>query len=1105
MKILHCSKGFTLIELLIAIVMSAIISFSIYDFYLSNQKSKLSQDAKTVLQQNSRATANELMKDIRLAGSDIDIDNNQPNFVYYSPFEMVFNADMDSTRAAIDPALAHAEVPPNPASGVAPYDPTMAYTTGAETIRWTIDSNNDGLLDNKDKISYTDSNHNPSTFTLYRQLFGSNGTNNGGELEVAGEDLRGPDTYPDGTYPQPLFSVWISEDRNNTGNIEADEGEVDVNGNTKADEYLWGDDGSGGATANNGVLEQGELAALYTGNNGKAKFLNTYNVEVTNTNGDTRLVGRASKFYLKTELANITRVELNVNYESGIADEDYKSSPHSTSSEYYKYRDVGVSTIVAPRNPIPEVTSYPTLILSASPISLQCPQNTSTITATFMDAQSNAIGGVEVEFVASMGSFSSSSQVSTIRAATDSSGTASIPFYIRGTGISSATVSGAAVISGSTYRGVATISIRSGPPSSINLVALPLNIAADGSSTSTITALVSDSCGNLVNDGTGVSFSVTSPSATLGLMNPASVSTVNGQAVSYLTAGIITETATVTVTSGPASATINVGFSSCTLEITPTYNAIQGDGISSTPVTMLLKDLSNNLISNATVSLTIDEGSLNPASVITDGSGGATFTVTSSAFPHTATIIGTVGAGSICVNTMGSAQVSFTGCNVQLTSDKDAIATNDSANVTVKVIDPSTGLPSIGIPVTFSMDNSLGNLSITTGNTNGSGELVTVFTALADPGNTQIRADVVCGSGTINIPIKKCDGALSANPSMIIPGGTSTSTVTLTIIDTVTGLPMANESVSFSTDFGSIDGSSTVTTDASGQASITLRSGLNPVVATVTATTLCGTFTLEVPFSSWSMVLSINPTSISANDTSVLTAKIYNNGVEAAPPAGSSVALKFIDAGSGLGSSFSVNPVFPVGAVATASVNASSVTGIITVQAEITVSGTLITANTVDITISSTGGVLMYDPASANVCGSKNDKVAFRMSNGHGLDVSIESMKITWDKAGTEIEKVKTGGSLSGCSGGNDAWKDDKCPGGPSPSPATLTFASCSNPIPASINIPAGQFITFNELKFDEGSAPDEDMRGVNFTIEFFYKLVGDITLYTSTITFSTP
>jgi len=63
-------KGFTLIEILIALIISAVILAGIYSTYYSQQKSYITQEQVTAMQQNLRAAMYFMEREIRMAGFD---------------------------------------------------------------------------------------------------------------------------------------------------------------------------------------------------------------------------------------------------------------------------------------------------------------------------------------------------------------------------------------------------------------------------------------------------------------------------------------------------------------------------------------------------------------------------------------------------------------------------------------------------------------------------------------------------------------------------------------------------------------------------------------------------------------------------------------------------------------------------------------------------------------------------------------------------------------------------------------------------------------------------------------------------------------------------
>lgn len=245
-------EGFTLIELFIAIAISSIIAAAIYNLFLAQKKAYSVQEQVVETQQNARMAMHLLTKELRMTGYGIDRVNNQPRLVYCGPYQLTFNADLDSGRGTINTSLSPNRVPSAPAASfTGTYTPSTTYSGGAETVRWSLDSNDNGLITDADKDS--DTSGNTRDFALNREEFGPKtgiSGNGGTDVKIA-LGLRGPflvDTDGDGvadanSRAMPLFQYW---------------GEFDLlNGTTVyPDLDLYGD------TDDDGSLSDAEIAAF---------------------------------------------------------------------------------------------------------------------------------------------------------------------------------------------------------------------------------------------------------------------------------------------------------------------------------------------------------------------------------------------------------------------------------------------------------------------------------------------------------------------------------------------------------------------------------------------------------------------------------------------------------------------------------------------------------------------------------------------------------------------------------------------------------------------------------------------------------------------------
>ncbi len=237
-------KGFTLIEALVVLVIGVVIAGGMMFILSGSRRTSRIAEIDAQSQQNARVAIDIMIRDLRSNGYGIDVGQGQLTLAHAGPYDVIFNAnivpepDHSSTPgypAAINTGSYPSSVPP----GGALYAPPRTYDTGAETIRFTFDSNNDGSVTADDRNDDTiEQTSNPFDYAVIRQVYGYDGSSNGGANEEIAL-LRGPEVYDDGSYPPPLFSYWYDHDD--------DESTAD---------RLWGDN------SGNGELESAEIAGL---------------------------------------------------------------------------------------------------------------------------------------------------------------------------------------------------------------------------------------------------------------------------------------------------------------------------------------------------------------------------------------------------------------------------------------------------------------------------------------------------------------------------------------------------------------------------------------------------------------------------------------------------------------------------------------------------------------------------------------------------------------------------------------------------------------------------------------------------------------------------
>ncbi len=214
------ARGFTLVELLITLTVLVVVMGSLGFMVYMSSKSKQATANRMESTQGARAALDMLANDLRSAGYGADLDYPgapQPQIAYIDSTQVLINANMnqwpDTFSVTFPPPRAYnptGNPRPAPLNGTA-WQPPVKYRTGAEVIRYTLDANNDGVVDANDLADPNGAlaarTPNPNDFVLLRQVYGdSTGNaagNNGGTTEQVAL-LR----KPGGTVP-PMFTVYL--------------------------------------------------------------------------------------------------------------------------------------------------------------------------------------------------------------------------------------------------------------------------------------------------------------------------------------------------------------------------------------------------------------------------------------------------------------------------------------------------------------------------------------------------------------------------------------------------------------------------------------------------------------------------------------------------------------------------------------------------------------------------------------------------------------------------------------------------------------------------------------------------------------------------------
>ncbi len=522
------------------------------------------------------------------------------------------------------------------------------------------------------------------------------------------------------------------------------------------------------------------------------------------------------------------------------------------------------------------------ITLTANPASIPADgASSSIITATIKYSDGNPVPkGTSVTFGTNLGTFSNGTQTYTV-ITPDDTGAVSVSL-IAGTTPGSARIAVSAInVTQVIYVGIGGVAV------SIALTANPTSIPADGSSSSTITATVTDSTGAPVIPGTSVTFSTdlgtfagggTSITATTS----DDTGTVSVSLISATTAG----TATVTATSSGVTQSVNVTFSGSvvgSITVTANPSTLPADGTSTSVVRADVRDAQGNPVPDGeSISFVIltGTGTLSASSALTVG-GFAEVTYTASNTPGTETVRAMSGN-----NVSGTVDIILTGAvigSVQVTANPASISADGKSTSEITAL-VKTADNQVVPNVEVSFRTSRGAIT-SPHTTDATGKAVATLTSdqFNDP-SVLVTATCQGVEGTVLVSFTGLSLTLTANPTSLLTG--ESSTLTATFKDS-SGNPINGATLTFSTDKGTLNPATPQQTNASGQASVTLTS-TSSGIATVTVTGSGTTATATVNFTRYLFTLSANPTTVRVSENSVITATLLDNGV---PKSGETVSF----------------------------------------------------------------------------------------------------------------------------------------------------------------------------------------------------------------------
>ena len=434
----------------------------------------------------------------------------------------------------------------------------------------------------------------------------------------------------------------------------------------------------------------------------------------------------------------------------------------------------------------------------------------------------------------------------------------------------------------------ADVEFVTGAAANVVVTADPASLPADGASTSTIAAQVTDSNGNPVADAT-VDFATT-----LGSIAPATATTdENGVATATLTAATSTGTATVSAASGDVSGSTDVPFvtgAAANIKVSADPATLTADGSSTSAVTAQVTDANGNPVAGAEVSFATTAGAIAPATATTDANGEATATLTAGIAVGTATVTASTNGVSDSVDVTF---VAGPAANVAVSAEPTTLPADGSSTSTITAaVTDANGNPVAGQSVSFA--TTLGNVAPATGTTDANGMATATLTAASGPGTATVSATAGDASGSATVEFIASGPAsvsVSADPTTLIADGASTSTISAQVTD-ANANPVVGETVSFATTAGTID--ATAVTDANGVAVATFTAGTTVGTATITATAGEASDTVDVTLiagAAANMTITANPVSVPADGTTASTIAASVTDANGNPIAGATVSL----------------------------------------------------------------------------------------------------------------------------------------------------------------------------------------------------------------------
>jgi hypothetical protein len=403
-------------------------------------------------------------------------------------------------------------------------------------------------------------------------------------------------------------------------------------------------------------------------------------------------------------------------------------------------------------------------------------------------------------------------------------------------------------------------------------------IASDGSTTATITAVVRDANQNFVSGAT-VTFSANAGG--LSVANSGKTDT-SGAATATLSASGAAAGTTITVTAATGTitgtTTVNVVAQQQTLTMSTNSAQIPSDASKTATLTAVLKDANNAVVSGATIAFSASSGNLIVTQAVTDANGKATATVDAGADPTNRQIDVTATATSGSTVTV---PVFVTGTSLALTGSANLVQGTQATYNVLLTDSASRGIAGKTVTLASASGNTLSATSVVT-DFNGQASFK-VTGAVA--GNDTLTGQALGLVAQQPVAVSAQNFTITAPAANTNIDLNTPTTVTVTWLNG--GTPVNGSQVTFSTTRGTLS-ASTATTNASGVASVTVQANTaGPGVITASGSGVTAQVAVNFVATTPSQIsLQASPSSIPTQGQSVLTAVVrdaQNNLVAGQP------------------------------------------------------------------------------------------------------------------------------------------------------------------------------------------------------------------------------